>query len=134
MQPVTFTPAASASSHRVPALERRQQRRVRVHDAVREGVVDRLLEDRAEPGHRDEIDLVALERVDDLVGVGDPVEVGPERSPRATISTGTPPASAIAVAPHGRSTSTTTIGSPASSMARRIVPLPDASTPIRLTS
>ena len=97
------------------------------------GVVDRLLQDGAEAGHRDEIHLVAAKGVDHLVGVGDPVESGPYE-PRATISTGTPPDSAIAVAPHGRSTSTTAIGSPASSMARRMVPLPLASTPIRLTS
>ena len=63
---------------RVPALERREQRGMGVDDPVREGVVDRLLEDRAEAGHRDEVDLVAGQLVDHLVGVGDPVEVGAE--------------------------------------------------------
>ena len=58
MQPVTFTPAASASVDRVPALERGEQRGVRVDDPVGEGVVDRLLEDRAEARHRDEVDVV----------------------------------------------------------------------------
>ena len=60
VQPVTLTPAASASSHRVPALERRQQRRVGVEDPAAELVVDRLLEDRHEAGHGDEVDVVAL--------------------------------------------------------------------------
>src|SRR5262249_14301537 len=42
-------------SHRVPALERRQQRRVRVDDAPRIGVVNRLFKNRAEPGHRNQV-------------------------------------------------------------------------------
>ena len=49
-----------------------------VHDAVREAVVDRLVEDRAESGHGDEVHVVAIQRVDDLVGVGEAVEVGAE--------------------------------------------------------
>ena len=49
-----------------------------VEDASREGVVDLLLEDRAEARHHHEVDVVALERLDHAVGVGGPVEVGPE--------------------------------------------------------
>jgi hypothetical protein len=49
-----------------------------VHDAIRERVVDRLLEDGPEAGHRDHVDVVARERVDDVVGVGDAIEVLPE--------------------------------------------------------
>ena len=41
--------------HRVPP-ERRQQRRVAVEDPAPVGVVDRFVEDRPEPGHRDEVD------------------------------------------------------------------------------
>ena len=63
---------------RVPALERGQQRRMGVDDAIGERVVDRLRQDGAEARHRDEVDLVAAERVEHLVGVGDAVEVGAE--------------------------------------------------------
>ena len=50
-----------------------------IDDPAPEGVMDRLGEDRAETGHRDEVDLVAFEGIDDTVGVGAPVEVGAER-------------------------------------------------------
>ena len=73
---MTFTPAAERVVDRVPALERRQQRGVRVHDPVLVPVVDRLVEDGAEAGHRDQVHPVAVERVDDPVGVREPVEVG----------------------------------------------------------
>ena len=49
-----------------------------VDDAVGERVVDRLREDGAEAGHGDEVDLVAAEGVEHLVGVRDAVEVGAE--------------------------------------------------------
>ena len=38
-------------------------------------------EDRAEPGHGDHVDLVSFQGVDDPMGVGDPVEAGPEALP-----------------------------------------------------
>jgi hypothetical protein len=43
--------------------------------------VDGLLEDRAETGHRHEIDVMTLQGVDDPVGVRDPIEVGAEALP-----------------------------------------------------
>ena len=92
--------------------------------------MDRLLEDRAEPGHGHEVDVVAGERVDDLVRVRDPVEVGAEAG-AGHHTAGTPAASARPVAAHGRSTITTAIGRPASRSDCRMVPLPDAKTPIR---
>ena len=67
--PVTFTPCGERVAHRVPARERGQQRRVGVEDATVEGVEDRLVEDRAEPGHHHEVDVVGLEHVDDLRSV-----------------------------------------------------------------
>ena len=63
---------------RVRALERREQGGMCVRDLVAVRVVDRMLEDRHETRHGDEVDLVALERVDDPLGVRPPVEVGPE--------------------------------------------------------
>src|SRR5437764_3073149 len=51
-------------SHRVPTGERGQQRGVGVDDVAVERVEDRLLEDRAEPRHHDELDAVRLEHVD----------------------------------------------------------------------
>src|SRR6185295_1947864 len=63
---------------RVPALERREQRRVRVDDRVRIRVVDGLVEHGAETGHGDEIDVVLLQDVDDLLRVRSAVEVGAE--------------------------------------------------------
>src|SRR5260370_2935116 len=63
---------------RVRALERPELGRMRVRDHSAVRVVDRMLEDGHEPGHGDEVDLVALERVDDPLGVRPPVEVGPE--------------------------------------------------------
>src|SRR5437763_10020286 len=53
---------------------------------------------------------------------------------RATTSEGTPWAAATSVARHGRSTTTTATGSPAARMASRLVPLPDARTPIRTST
>ena len=53
---------------------------MRVQDAVGIGIVDRLLQNGAEAGHGDEIDLVAGEGIDHLVGVGNPVEVGAVRA------------------------------------------------------
>src|SRR5688500_6907535 len=50
---------------------------------------------------------------------------------RSTSSAATPLCSAISWARHGRSTTTTTTGNAARSMASRLVPLPDARTPIR---
>ena len=47
-------------AHRVPALERGEQRRVRVDGAAAVRVDERLREDRAEAGDRDEVDVVAF--------------------------------------------------------------------------
>ena len=52
---------------------------MRVRDPADVGVVDRMLEDGHESGHGDEVDLVALQGVDQPLGVGPPVEVGSER-------------------------------------------------------
>ena len=107
---------------------------MRVDDAVGKGVVDRLLEDGAEAGHRDEIDVVAVEGVDHLVGVRDAVEVGPEARALDHLDRHAGRARRSSIAPHGRSTSTTDDGEVGVQHAAcRIVPLPDASTPIRLT-
>ena len=45
-----------------------------VEDAIRIGIVDRFLEDRAEACHRDQLDAVIVERVDHAVCVRDPIE------------------------------------------------------------
>ena len=105
---------------------------MRVRDPAAVGVVDRLLEDGHESGHGDEVDLVALQGVDQPLGVGQPVEVGAERL-RSTSSTGIPAPSATSTARHGRSTTTTPMGRAAAIIDSRIVPLPDANTPIRRT-
>src|SRR5439155_5426997 len=52
--------------------------------------------------------------------------------PHSTSSQGTPAASANSVARNGRSATTTATGSPAARMASRLLPPPDASTPILL--
>ena len=70
--------------------------------------------------------------VDQPLGVGQPVEVGPNVS-RSTSSTGIPAPSATSTARHGRSTTTTPTGRAAAISDSRIVPLPDANTPIRRT-
>ena len=66
-------------AHRVPALERGEQRRVRVDGAPAVRVDERLREDGPETGDRDEVDVGALECVDHLVRVRNPIEVGTER-------------------------------------------------------
>ena len=131
--PVTFTPRGQCVVDRVPALERRQQRGVGVDDAIGEGVVDRLREDGAEAGHRDEVDLVTAEGVEHLVGVRARGRSRHRRWCARPARSRTPAASAMPSAPHGRSARTTTMGRSWSSMARRMVPLPDASTAIRAT-
>ena len=79
MHPVTFDLVLERVAHRVPALERGQQRRVGVDGAAAERVDEGLRQDRAEAGDRDEVDLVTLQCVDHFMGVRDPVEVGAER-------------------------------------------------------
>ena len=86
------------------ALERGQQRRVGVGDPAAVGVVDRLVEDRHEAGHRHQVDLVALQRVDDPLGVRTAVEVGAETTPARRPRPARRRASARSTAPHGRST------------------------------
>jgi hypothetical protein len=61
--------------YRVPALERGQQRRVRVHRVSPVRVDERLRQDGAEPRDRDELHVLTLQRVHDVVGVGDAVEL-----------------------------------------------------------
>ena len=119
-------------AHRVPALERGQQRRVRVHGPAAERVDERLGQDRAEPGHRDEIDAVAFERGDDLLRVRDPVEGRAEVGALDQLGRRPRPPGRRRGPPQGRSASTTTTGSRRSSIARRMVPLPEARTPTRM--
>ena len=74
-------PGGERIAHRMPAREGRQQRRVGVDDATFVDVEHRLVEDRAEAGHHHEVDMVRLEHVDDLVRVGETVEVLAEAGP-----------------------------------------------------
>ena len=132
MQPVTFTPKLERVAHRVPALERGQQRRMRVDGAAAERVDERLRQDRAETGDRDEVDVVPLQA---------------RRSPRACTRRGRTRARSRALDELDRDTVRArdvesrrtdgrrrppTTGKPRSTSARRIVPLPDARTPTRM--
>ena len=65
-------------AHRVPPGERRQQRRVGVDDAPREGGERRGRQDRAPAGHGDQLDALDAEHVEDPVGVAGTVETGAE--------------------------------------------------------
>ncbi len=67
-------PVRERVAHGVPALERRQQRRMRIERPAAVRVDEGLRQDRPEAGDRDEVRVVALEDVDDLVGVRHPVE------------------------------------------------------------
>ena len=132
MEPVTLTPNSSASRTACQPLNAGSSAGMRVHGAAAVRVDERLREDRAEAGDGDEIDVVALQRVDDVVRVGDAVEARRPKSVRSTSSAATPRARAMSSAPHGRSATTTTIGRPRSSIASRMVPLPEARTPTRM--
>ena len=48
---------------------------MRVHHGVRIRVVDRLVEDGAETRHRDQVDFVTLQCVDNLIRIGRSVEI-----------------------------------------------------------
>ena len=62
-----------------------------VEDAAGEGVVDRVVEDGAEPGHGHEVDLGRrAARSVDRVGVGVAVEVAPEPAPGAPVDAARP--------------------------------------------
>ena len=87
-------------------------------------------EDRAEAGHGDEIDVVAPRTSTTLVRVRDRSKSAP-KSVRSTSSAATPASwamSSAAARPVGEHDDD---GMPRSSMARRMVPLPDARTPTR---
>ena len=68
-------PERQRVAHRVPALERGQQRRVGVQHPTRERGRQRR-DHRAEPGHGHEIDAVGLQDLDELLPVGGAVEAG----------------------------------------------------------
>ena len=94
-------------------------------------VDERLRQDRAEPGDGDEVDVVALQRVDDVVRVGDPVEVGAEVGAFDefgcdTVFAGDVEGAARAVGDHRNDRQLP------SEQGLRMVPLPDARTPTRI--
>ena len=106
--------SASASSHRVPAGERRQQRRMGVEDAPGEArrrpAWPRMV---PKPGHDDQVDARRLERVDDPLGVGHPVERRRRSSVRSTTTARRRRArSATSSAAQRRSTTTRSTGRP----------------------
>ena len=98
-------------AHRVPALERRAAAR----DACSRPAPPKASTNGFErivpkPGDRDEIDVVALEHVDDVVRVGDPVEgLGRSRCARRARPRHRA-ARAMSSAAHGRSARATTTG------------------------
>ena len=100
VQPVTFTPAARASRTACQPLNAGSSAGWVLTMRSGKGVVDRLLEDGAEAGHRDEVDVEPGERVDDLVGVGDAVEVAPEARALHHLDRDAGGA-ATSIAPHG---------------------------------
>ena len=104
---VTFTPAASASSTACQPLNAGSSAGCVL--TMRSGKASWIGFARIvpKPGHRDEVDVVARERVDDLVGVRDAVEVGAEASCARPARPGRRRRRRSSSAPHGRSTSTT---------------------------
>ncbi len=76
-----FDAGLQCIADRVPAFERGQQGRMGVEDATRIDGEHVAGEDGAETGHGDDVDLMSFQRVDDPMGVGGPVEVGPEALP-----------------------------------------------------
>ena len=82
--------------HRVPALERRQQRGMGVDDPAGEGVVDRLGEDGAEAGHRHQVDVVAARARRRTSWVYATRSKSAPKLVRSTSSAATPASSAIA--------------------------------------
>ena len=82
---------------------------MRVHGAPAVRVDERLRQDRAEPGDRDEVDVVALQHVDDVVRVRDAVEARAEVGALDELGRDAV-LRAMSSAPHGRSAITTTIG------------------------
>ena len=134
MQPGDLHAGRERVAHRVPALERGQQRRMRVHRPAAERVDERLRQDRAEPGDRDEIDVVALRaRRRPLACRRRGRRSGRSRCARRARRRRRR-SRAISSAPHGRSASTThdrQVAGP--SRARRMVPLPEARTPTRMS-
>ena len=125
-------PELERVAHRVPTLERRQERGMGVDRPAAVGVDERLRQDRAEAGDGDEVDVVAVQHVDDVVRVGDPVEARAEVGAldelgRDAVRRGRCRGRRTAGRrPRRRS------GSCRSSRASRMVPLPDARTPTRM--
>ena len=100
---------------------------MRVEDATLVRVEHRLLEDRAEASHHDEVDVVRLEHIDHLVRVRETVEVLTEA--RSLDEHGGHAVRARDVGgAAGRSTTTTATGILSVRMDSRIVPFPDANT------
>ena len=121
-------------AHRVPALERGQQRRVGVDARGSPNAsTNGSDEDRPEAGDRDEIDVVALRARPRLPCVyATRSNVGREVGALHQLAPRSRPPRAISRAPQGRSASTTATGSRRSSIACRMVPLPEARTPTRM--
>ena len=110
VQPVTFTPWASASSTACGARERRQQRRVRVQDPAVEGGEDRRPDDAHVAGEHDDVDAGAPSSV-----VGRAVA----SSPPGTSAVSIPCSAAQSSAGQARSAKTRTISPPSSPRRRR---------------
>ena len=111
-------PVGSASSHRVPARERREQRRVGVQDPTRERLEDGLGEDGPEPGHGDEVDIRRAAGRRRRGRCRRPGRSRCRSSVRSTSSHGTPGGPPPARRPQGRSRTTRATGRPAMKMAR----------------
>jgi hypothetical protein len=69
-------------SHRMGTRKRRQQRRMGVEDSPVVGVEHRLGQHGHEPRHGNDIGVPGRERLDELFGVGGPVEPRPEDGAR----------------------------------------------------
>ena len=132
VQPGDLHAGGERVAHRVPALERGQQRRMRVHGPAAERVDERLRQDRAE-ARRSRRDrrrgARARRRPPSCRRPG-------RRSGRSRCARRARPPRrrrGRRRAPRtGRSVSTTTTGSRRSSIAWRMVPLPEARTPTRI--
>ncbi len=125
-------PELERVAHRVPSLERGKQRGVRVDGPAAVRVDERLREDGAEAGDGDEVDVVALEDVDDVVRVGDPVETGAEVGALDELGRDAVLAGDVERAARPIGDDQRRSGGCGPSRARRMVPLPDARTPTRM--
>ena len=130
-RPRHLHPELERVPHSVPSLEGGKQRGMGVDGPTAVRVDERLREDGAEARDGDEVDVVALEGVDDVVGVGDPVEARAEFGAFDELGRDSVLACDVerAARPVGDDH---TIGRLRPSRASRMVPLPDARTPTRM--